>query len=380
MNGKFETVREHIDQTKKRIMKVVRYLSLAATSILLMTLSKIVPNRDGLWVFRGPTNLFKDNSKYLYLYISEEVKGDSAVWITDSKEDKVRIEDLGYNSYLENSLTGIYYVLRAKYLVTSSSLKTSKFAAKNSTTVQLWHGIPFKKMGHNEFPYDVLCTHSKFDEDLLEPLIKTKKIHHTGYPRNDVFLSDRDYMKNTIINNEVRMVSNHKNSRIIGYFPTYRSFKEEFKPFKLRLLNEYLAEDDSILLVKPHRYMDIGDMSNFSNITVLDSRRDIYPIFEHIDVMITDYSSIFFDYLLVDKPIIFYTYDYDEYKKHRGFALNYEDYTPGPKATNTEELINTLQMVKKNDGYANDRENISKKVFKYTDGNSSKRAYKALSN
>ena len=83
---------------------------------------------------------------------------------------------------------------------------------------------------------------------------------------------------------------------------------------------------------------------DYSNIRVLDNESDMYPLFANVDLLITDYSSIFFDFLLTDKPVLFYPYDKDAYlTQDRSMYDDYDSVTPGHKAYNFEELYSKLE-------------------------------------
>ena len=107
----------------------------------------------------------------------------------------------------------------------------------------------------------------------------------------------------------------------------------------------------------------------------MDSDADIYPVFKYSDAMITDYSTIAFDYLLLDKPILYYPVDLQEYlKKCRGLYGEYNEITAGEKAYNENDLINAMQnIIDKNDKYKKERENLRNKVIKHQDGKNCER-------
>ena len=114
----------------------------------------------------------------------------------------------------------------------------------------------------------------------------------------------------------------------------------------------------------------------------MDSNADIYPVLKYSDALITDYSSIYFDYLLLDKPIIYYPIDLEEYqKKCRGFYRPYEELTAGVKAYNEQELINAIQdVINGVDDYKEERKVLRDKIFKYQDGRNCERVVEWIKN
>ncbi len=115
------------------------------------------------------------------------------------------------------------------------------------------------------------------------------------------------------------------------------------------------------------------------NIIFYNNSKDIYPLLSNTDLMITDYSGIFFDYLLLNKPLIFFNYDYDEYIKYnRKLSFDYDKITPGIKCENQNQLEQKIIkiLVENNDEYIDKRNEILNISFKYKDGNASKRIIK----
>ena len=115
-------------------------------------------------------------------------------------------------------------------------------------------------------------------------------------------------------------------------------------------LNEELLKINGLFIIKPHAAMRtiIKKAGNYSNIISIIPETDIYPILPFTDVLITDYSSIYYDYLLMDgKGCILYDFDYDQYvKKEYKFICDYKEYTPGPHVRSFEELLQILSTNK----------------------------------
>jgi CDP-glycerol glycerophosphotransferase len=178
----------------------------------------------------------------------------------------------------------------------------------------------------------------------------------SGYPRNYIALSDDPL--NYIPHNEhyhYEMVRSFKESgyRIIGYFPTFRD-KKETLIFGSDQFDEILyfldfCENLKIKIIGKFHFAGKNDkcleeINAHQAFVNLSSDNDVYTFIRHIDLLITDYSSIYFDFLLSEKPIIFFPYDLKYYvEEDRGLIFKYDEYTPGPKVYNLKELEDLLK-------------------------------------
>lgn len=367
------------------------------------------------WVFGSMYgNSYNDNSKYLFEYISR-IPGQKAIWLTRNKKVHDTINELGYRAYYFYSIKGIYCSLIAKYVVISYSYDDvsifSYLLPWNSKVINLFHGTPlkllrkdseklsskllriaiYKYMGKK---YDVVLSTSEISNEKLNLLfdIPISQYCITGYPRNDVILNNNvesKYLKNITANNDPK--------KIILYMPTFR--KEYINSSNFNLFEKYgfnvnklstvLNKNNAIFLIKLH-YNDyqkssklLDSLRNVENIYIInnnDISDDIYPLLSKVDLLITDYSSIYFDFLLLDKPIIFACFDKTKYEtKDRGFNFDYDLMTPGPKVYNWSDLCDQISICLEEPSlYKKDRDFVSKMVNKYTDNNNSKRAYQFI--
>ena len=189
-------------------------------------------------------------------------------------------------------------------------------------------------------------------------------MYYTGYPRNDLFfreIHDAEIGVNPVAQEILERIPPEET--VIGYFPTWRE-NEDVDPIEADIFNTYLEEHDAHCIIKPHRYTDpFVDDTEFERIHVHPPTGDIYPIFEDIDILITDYSSIYFDYMLLDRPVAFYPYDYEDYIKNRGLNLDYDSMTPGPKPHEFNKLLDDLSDLISDDPYHQERQNILNDVF-----------------
>jgi CDP-glycerol glycerophosphotransferase (TagB/SpsB family) len=176
-----------------------------------------------------------------------------------------------------------------------------------------------------------------------------------------------------------------QNYKVILYAPTFRDMDSGFRyadAIDYALFNRFLEEQRLILVIKGHTSMARGELAEFySHILFYQNECDGYPLLKETDLLITDYSSIYMDFLHSKKPVLFFVYDYEEYiGKHREIQFDYLTMTPGPKARNYEELKQWVHhfLVLGQDGFLADRERVSTLAFAYMDGFSSHRLVREM--
>ena len=161
--------------------------------------------------------------------------------------------------------------------------------------------------------------------------------------------------------------SGHK---IILYTPTFRDTGGDIltdSGINLETLSQFAVKNKLIFILKFHPNPDeSGSSNNMQNIIEYDNSSDIYPVFRISDLLITDYSSTYFDYLLLNKPIIFFSFDLSKYlERDREMYFDYNEFTPGTKVSNQAELQEEILkiFIDKIDNYKAKRKEILNKVF-----------------
>lgn len=373
-------------------------------------LSFLVPRNKKIWLF-GSTfgRRFADNPRYLYLYVSqhkEELKL-RPIWISHNENVVRMLNNEGYEAYMYHSLKGIWFALRGKvYLFDNYSKDINFWQSGGAMKVNLWHGIPLKKIQHDnvfdkfrhpkniweklrnfprnisdEKPNHYVLTTSENLREIFSSAFKTKNVLVSGYPRNQVLISDD--IKNVYLDEEKRdrkkiisflnKKNNGKNKRMIFYMPTFRESETLFfENFDKNDFQKFLAENTLLFCIKLHPKSKLNEeFKNIQseNIVVINKDADPYVFLKLADVLITDYSSIYFDYLLLDRPIIFFAYDLKEYlSDSREMYFDYDEFTPGEKVWDYQGLKNSIVKIIENNGdyqnrYSDFRKKIRKKVF-----------------
>lgn len=253
--------------------------------------------------------------------------------------------------------------------------------------VQLWHGIPLKRMGYlalNEDPaaqekshrywwrnVDYLASSGPLYDTLMSACqgLAAHQFLHTGFPRNDEFQLPEATLKErqaTLAGLFADGVVTDQ-TKIFFYLPTFRmedgatELSVQLKTgnifglsdFAMAAFEQQLADNNIVILAKLHpveeRQVDPAKFATAHRLKVLtndwfiDQHTELYQFLAATDGLITDYSSVYLDYLLLDRPIVFNVPDLAHYEQTRGFLLApYDDYTPGPKTTTTAELVQAL--------------------------------------
>jgi len=389
-----------------RIVKEIKYWS-QLFLIPIYGLSFLMPRSKKIWVM-GSTfgTRFADNPKYFYLYLQQHQKNNiKSVWISKNKEVIRFLTDNSLEGYYLYSLKGIWYSLRAKiYLYDNYSKDICFTLSGGATKINMWHGIPLKRIQKDnmfdrirnpktrlektrwllrrmtdEKPTDYVLTTSEFLKPIFSSAFHTEHVLVCGYPRNDILLSEE--IRNVMNKNETSVAGHlekmSKNNKIVFYVPTFRESEQNFFDIiSLEHFQNFLEREQILFCVKLHPKSKVGEQFNklsYHNIFVIDPLIDSYPILKQADVLITDYSSIYFDFLLTGKQIIFFAYDLKEYlQDSREMYFNYEEFTPGIKVYNQKDLEKVLLLDVPRTAQAED---LRQKVFDETSNGASEHLF-----
>lgn len=284
-------------------------------------------------------------------------------WLKDGRTDVVK-----YRSRADNKA-----LRRAKYWISNYRMLDHQIPRRNQIFVQCWHGTPLKRLGYdlessNNSMNSIKEIRSKYRTDankfkyLLSPspfctekfatawnLVKTKqtgKIIEEGYPRNDRLINHPPEERE-----ELRRSLGVEGKKVILYAPTWRdnqhtsgegyTYKTEVDFDKLR---EGLGEEYVILFRAHYLVANSFDFAKYSGFVVDVSKHpDINDLYIAADILVTDYSSVFFDFANLRKPEIFYMYDLEEYANElRGFYISLDE-LPGPVVRDEDALIEAVR-------------------------------------
>lgn len=362
---------------------------------------------SNIWIF-GAWNGFKysDNSKALFNYCIQHHPEIDSYWITKDLKIYEKLRKLEMPVLMANSRLGKKIMLQAGVAIISSGLNDFNPLYLNGIKqIWLWHGMPLKKIGfdekHNENKFIFLKKILKLLNPYLKwnpeftisnssffiPYLRTafglpeSKILNIGSPRCDMmFKKDIKHYINDI-------KEKNPNSKVLFYMPTFRTASydssKKFNPFDgfnfdIKLFNDCLERNNLYFLYKPHFFdSDQNIIKQTERFRLIDdnSYEDLYSFLSEVDILITDYSSVYFDFISLNKPVILTPFDLEDYKKYsRGHYFDYNSKMEGIKANNWDEFISILD---KKSYYPISIDSI--KLFaEYVDNNCSKRVYDAI--
>jgi CDP-glycerol glycerophosphotransferase (TagB/SpsB family) len=343
--------------------KIVKFFLLPFFTIPFRLISFFIPKDPHLWVFSCRAGKdFTGNSKAFYLYAKKHRPDIKLAIVTRKFNTYSKLKNGNYPVYQCYSLKGLYYVLRASIAFITNFAKDdlNYLTISNSLIIiEMWHGVPIKdiRWSKHQLLKNILDSSfwnipkptiflSTYDQPISHTPerfnLKPNQIKPFGYPRNDIFYNSE---KNTLIDFGLHF----KNpAQVILYVPTFRLYKQK-DPFTLKdwhTIDEFSQDNQAVFLIKRHSLDETEyhyTSKNILDITYLID--DIQPLLKATDVLITDYSSVCFDFALQHRPMIFYAYDYPHYEKTEGFCLDYYTDLPGPFAATPKELITLLKSV-----------------------------------
>ena len=348
---------------------------------------------------------YEGNLKYFLIYLNNLKQNDFEVTLLTRKQEVYRqLKQSGFNAWFFPSFKTVISMLRTSLIVVDSNgwyYDYFYYLLYKSKKVQVWHGTGIKNilllrkendskpklkniLSRQNIYYDIVSFTSDYQLETRGKAFRFGESLINGLPRNDIFFNDKIWKYSYSSHHCMEELLEQKESgaKIITYTPTWRYGLNGFKQLNLTAFNNFAEKNNLVLLIKLH-VKDNYELSSswYSNIICLDKHDDIYPFLVITDLLVTDYSSIYFDFLLTDRPIVFYPYDRDEYiNKQKELLADYDLVTPGPKCYSQTELEKEILevMVDGNDRYRKSRKEIRDKFFYYKDGRSSERLWECI--
>lgn len=349
-------------------------------------------SRDGKSMSDSPYAIFK------YLISNPKYENFTHVWACESNEvrkyykkkykhlKQVQFVVIHGKEYLQE-------LAQCKYLFNNSSFSVYFTAKPNQIYVNTWHGTPLKHLGldldnsllaiqnltRNFLNTKYMLTQNKHTTEVFKRAFQLDGLYdgvfiEDGYPRTDLTINkSRNEMEQEIVE---KGISLNKRKTLL-FAPTYRGNFMDPADNIDELLNsiqnlEYQTDYNILLKVHPFLYNNIIEDGRFTKYLIPD-KIDPNEILSVADLLVTDYSSIFFDFLVTNKPIIFYTSDYEKYAKERGLYMNV-DSLPGPTTTNITDLIESINHNLFNEEkYIERYKNYKKQFVPHDDGKVTKR-------
>lgn len=357
----------------------------------------IKKDKESIFIY---SNLgFRDNIKSIFDYLIEN-KYNNEFRITVSLNNYEEYTKIYKNLNIPNiefisNFKGLFRFFRSKFCFYCFGKYPIK-PAPDQIVFNLWHGMPLKRIGnmvkgcenidYNYFTH-LLCT-SEFFRDIMKKSFNCddSAIVICGQPRTDSMLIDLPPVKGREIRARIISFEERKN-KVILWLPTFRENSDgEFDILskeQLEKLNEMCLKRRFTVVIKPHplssfKAEKFKDYKAFKIITDqrLDSLGiDFYSVIRFTECLITDYSSVYFDYMLLDKPIGFVVSDISEYDRERGFVFNNPmDFMPGDIIKNGDDFIKFAEdIISHKDNYREQRQTLCRIFNKYNDDQNCKR-------
>lgn len=335
--------------------------------LLFSFLDFFIPKVENMVIFTGQRGLrYFDNSRYLYEYYRDNVPDAKVYWLSLSKEKYIGTDDRHIYTY---SWQGLWIALRSKTAFASygcADFGMLRFS-KSKIFVQLWHGAPLKTifLGQRKLHLSVRLKNiyelSRFSFFVVSSAVERlavaqqtglplDRVKILGYPRNDILKTPDKHA----IESVTRLRQGY--SKVILFAPTFRENGESpFSSISAAMwggICSYLERNNFLLIVRSHATEFLFNMNDaaksltagYANIKF--AANDVYPDVQELmlasDVLISDYSGIIFDYLLLERPIVRFIYDEPAYEAERGLLYLADDVPIGTTVRSESELLQAI--------------------------------------
>lgn len=362
-------------------MWILKKLFLLNNLCIFYILSYFIPKKKNLYIFWWLFwKSFSWNSRYLFEYLKRKNEFEVYYFTRDkdllNKEEKI----LKINWFLN-----FWLLLRSEYIFFEWWLIDVTYFPLllwNFNYINLWHWEPIKKVAQDIYIQWNFLSHYLHMNNLKKTklVISSNEIHKyilknaflcentkvTWLPRNDIFFNN--------LNKDKNLEDIIWNKKVILYAPTFRENWLKIRKFSnnfLITINDFCKKNNILFILKYHHLEKLEDINleKFSNFILLPQYfKNTQEILKKTDLLITDYSSIFFDFLLKQNDILFYSYDLNEYiSKNRELYFNYKELIPKKLFIDNEELL--IEKIKNsfNYNFRNNKREISFLLNKYHD-------------
>lgn len=366
-----------------------------------------LPKKKNMIVFESFLGKqYSDSPKAIFEEWQRLYPNDRLIWSVDSRS----VLDLPNHvaSVRRLSLKWVYVLARSKVWISNSRLPNWLPKDRHTIYLQTWHGTPLKKLAldmnevhmpgtntekykqsftHESKKWDYLISPNKYSSEIFKRAFAFEnKMLETGYPRNDLFYQPQKLR-------EIQKITKSRlnlppGKKVVLYAPTWRDQQNEGKgKYRLSIPLDFERfiqkfSDEYVLLVRFHYLVSENlDLKNVApHVIDVSNYPDIAELYTISDVLITDYSSVMFDYAHLSRPMLFYVYDLEEYRDViRGFYLEFTEEAPGPLLKSEDDLFNALQNLNKIEAdYQEQLNKFRQKFCEFDDGKASAKIVQVL--
>ena len=393
---------ERFIKARPRVSNLFNRLKLKSYYIM----NKILPISQKTVIFQATTGMnYSCNPRAIYEEMVDKGYDIKAVWVVNRVPANIKGNPIIVKP---NTLKYYYYMAIGKYFINNGNFPNFYEKRNGTVHIQTWHGTPLKKLGFDIDPsspsykentseqlmrrnrrWDYLVAPNEYTGEILQrAYLFKKKMLNVGYPRNDIFYKPDDY-KLKVSENTKKYLNIPLDKKVILYAPTWRDYEfhegQANEPYNFKFRLEEFAKkfgEDYVLLVRLHPReavrCQIDDLENIIyNVSNYDDIKDLYLI---TDILITDYSSVMFDFANTRKPIVFFAHDIERYSSAlRGFYFDLKKEAPGPIVKTEAELFDVIENIDKfHSLYQEQYENFYQKFCSWEDGHAAERVINAV--
>jgi CDP-glycerol glycerophosphotransferase (TagB/SpsB family) len=364
-------------------MRYLHYVSELAARVILLPLyflSGFIARDKNLWVFGSwGGDRFADNSAAFFLYCSKHLDDRiRLVWVSSESRIVEHLRAAGHEAHRRWSLAGMLACARAGFHFFDCFPKDTNFwVSRGAVRVNLWSGVPLKvferdidnprsryhRLFHGSLPErwflsammpwhvvrpDLIIATSSETAAITRRAfaVPDDRLVVTGFPRNDALLEAAAPEHAEALPGPFRAAL-AASRKIFLYLPTFRDSGASYAGIDWRRLNQLMADRDAIFFYKFHPVARPRDTAEgLSNVCELPQDIDVYPLLPSVDALISDYSSIIFDFMLLDRPIVYYVPDLEAFVSGSR-ALNWhpEELAVGPVCKDFPALLQALDKL-----------------------------------
>jgi CDP-glycerol glycerophosphotransferase (TagB/SpsB family) len=370
--------------------RLIAVVGFALRYVVFWILERVLPTRANHWAFctwHGTYAHTLDNPRGLF----EEVKNDPdivKIILTKPRQDPNSTVIEGKNVVVVDveTLRGALWLARSRFLIIGFGIggvcSYSNLISAKHQIIQLWHGIPLKRIGRLfagephwqiETPrYTATVCSSDSDREIMAAAfapIPKSNVWLSGLPRNDLILKDEKALPADYRRDLARLRGQIGGRRFVLYAPTWRAAEVGIYAFsdeERHALEALLAKHDAVLGIRAHanRRMQSEHVEGKQpQIFYVNDYPDVNVMLRITDVLITDYSSIYIDFLLTGRPILHFAYDVDRYVGERGFLYELSDAMSDQWFTSFADLLKYLDVALSGGGISEPRYSAARKLF-----------------
>lgn len=384
----------------------LRLAAALAGWLVVAPLGLVVPRRrDWIAVIGRDDGRFLDNCKYFFLQASAARAG-RIVFVTERREVEALLAAESLECLRYPSVAAVWFLLRAGSVVVDSVEWTAKWRAYlliGAFKVQLWHGVGFKRIEQDRWRHEVgplrrlssptmlrlrlayyrfvqrfvrydlvLVTSTFYRDKVFAPAFRARRFLLAGYPRNTFGAIDEPLRRLSLLNTDTSLIARieawkSERRRVVLLAPTFResgAMPMQMTETDIAALEQFCETERVEMIFKFHPGERAVARFHGRHLHVYRSDADVYPMLPLVDVLVTDYSSIFMDFLLVDRPIVFFMPDIQLYRSQmRETQFDPDAFTPGPKASTWGAVLERIADALREDSHRATRARVRELAF-----------------